>query len=483
MINKKQVISLGFIFFIMAACATPRPEIVTSVQPQQLVAQLEADLKTARANQVNILAPRFYNDAQNSFMKASQVMEKGEKISDIIEYVAEGNNSLEKAKEIAQVSRTILARTNEAREKALKVGAAQLGTPFQKVEEQYMKLTSAIENDNLSYAQKNAAKVQLSFRDLEIMSIKNNILGNVRKIMAKADAAKVQTLSPSAYTDAVKALNEADAYIDRDPYETEGINQRAAQAELMAKRLLAIHDASKKFQEMSPEESAIYLEDLMVQLGHALKTEELRDKLTTSQLATLTDAAVSIGQQRQSLKMNDMNAQTQIAELKKELESLKEFSREQEMAKQQLAAEREFNERFNQIQTYFRPDEAEVYKKGKQLVIRLRGIQFPVGQATLSPDNYTLLSKVQRAISEFGQPMITVEGHTDSTGSEQTNLELSQNRAEAVKTYLVANKTLPMSHIQATGYGPNRPLAPNTTPESRAMNRRIDILITPEMAK
>ena len=159
------------------------------------------------------------------------------------------------------------------------------------------------------------------------------------------------------------------------------------------------------------------------------------------------------------------------------------FAREQEAAKQQLAAEQEFNEKFNRVQRYFGPSEAEVYKQGNQLVIRLRGIQFPVGQATLSPDNYTLLSKVQQAIRVFGQPMVTIEGHTDSTGSTQVNKELSQKRADAVKTYLAANRTLPESRIKATGYGPDRPLAPNTTAEGRAMNRRIDVLITPSQTQ
>ena len=92
------------------------------------------------------------------------------------------------------------------------------------------------------------------------------------------------------------------------------------------------------------------------------------------------------------------------------------------------------------------------------------------------------VDSICRNRSEYisGRPaIVTIEGHTDSTGSAQMNQELSQKRAEAVKTYLVANKTLPSTRIRATGYGPSRPLAPETTPEGRAMNRRIDVLITP----
>jgi len=230
---------------------------------------------------------------------------------------------------------------------------------------------------------------------------------------------------------------------------------------------------------MTPEASALYVEDLLARLEKTMNSGDLRDKRIDAQLSAMTGTVEAMGQKNRSLEKDNLNYQSQIANLEQQLTGLQGYSREQEAAKRKLAAEREFNEKFNKVQRFFRRDEAEVYKQGGQLVIRMRGIKFPVGQATLTPENYTLLSKVQQAIETFGQPTVTIEGHTDSTGSAQTNQELSQKRAEAVKTYLVANKTLPSNRIRATGYGPSRPLAPETTPEGRAMNRRIDILITP----
>lgn len=465
---------------MVAACATPQVGMVSSDHVEALVKQLEMGLESARAEEVNVLAPGAFNEAESALMKARQVLEKNGTPADVSEYVAEGNASLEKAGEVARAARVVLDQLTEAREKAFKAGADQLGKSYTDVEGQYQKVVQAIENDNLGYALKHTAAIQAAYRNIEITAIKSNVLGNARKIMAEADLAKVQKLVPTAYNDALAALNEADEYVGENPYNVEGIRRKASHAELMARRLLALHGSSEKFLEMTPEEAALYLETLLVRLGNALKTEDLRDRVTSAKAITLTDAAVAVVQQRQSIEMDKLDAQTRISELEAELEGLKGFSRQQEEAKQQLEAEREFNERFNRIQGYFSADEAEVYKKGNQLIIRLRGIQFPVGQSVLRPENYTLLSKVQQVISDFGQPRITIEGHTDSTGSIQENLKLSEKRAEAVKTYLVANKTLPESHIQATGYGPNRPLAPNTTPENRAINRRIDVVITPD---
>jgi OOP family OmpA-OmpF porin len=474
-----RLLVLGFVIAFAGACATPQPGSPPTGNPGELVTQFEAKLTQARSNQVDVLAPGLFNEAQSAFMKAKQGLDRGAKLTDIQEYVAQGSASLKKAEEIAQVSRTILGETNKARDKALKVGADRLGEPYMDVEKQYLKLTKAIENDNLSYAQKNAAEVQADFRNLEIMAIKNDAIGNARQMMADADKANLQKIAPTAYNDALQALNDADAYIGQNPYAADTISQKAAHAEFMARRLISIGEDSTKFKEMSPEASALYVESLLARLGKTMNTGDLRDKDIDAQLGMLTGTVESMRQTNRSLEKENQTYQAQIDRLEQQLVGLQGYSREQEAAKQKLAAERAFNEKFNKVQRFFRSDEAEVYKQGGQLVIRMRGIQFPVGQATLTPENYTLLSKVQQAIGAFGQPTVTIEGHTDSTGSAQVNQELSQKRAEAVKTYLVANKTLPENRIRAIGYGPNRPLAPETTPEGRAMNRRIDVLITP----
>ncbi len=131
------------------------------------------------------------------------------------------------------------------------------------------------------------------------------------------------------------------------------------------------------------------------------------------------------------------------------------------------------------MQALFSKQEAECYKQGQQMVVRLRGMSFPVGQSIIMPENYALLSKVQHAIRIFERPDLTIEGHTDSTGAAEMNNHLSQKRAEAVREYLLANGVSTADKVSAVGYGPSRPLAPNTTAEGRAQNRRIDLIITP----
>jgi OOP family OmpA-OmpF porin len=74
---------------------------------------------------------------------------------------------------------------------------------------------------------------------------------------------------------------------------------------------------------------------------------------------------------------------------------------------------------------------------------------------------------------------LTIEGHTDSIGSTQYNQRLSERRANAVRKYLI-EKGISSSRIRIVGYGEQRPIADNKTPEGRALNRRAEFEVTVE---
>jgi len=80
------------------------------------------------------------------------------------------------------------------------------------------------------------------------------------------------------------------------------------------------------------------------------------------------------------------------------------IERERQAAEQKLNAEIRFNQKYIEVQNYFQKDEAEVYKQEDQLVLRLKAVRFPVGQSIIMPENYSLLSKVQKAIQNFNDP-------------------------------------------------------------------------------
>ena len=113
------------------------------------------------------------------------------------------------------------------------------------------------------------------------------------------------------------------------------------------------------------------------------------------------------------------------------------------------------------------------------MIIRLVGMNFASGQAVIRPDHFALLTKVKQAIAIYPGAKITIEGHTDAYGTDETNLKLSQQRADAVAQYLLANSNLSADKVEAVGYGETSPIANNETKEGRAKNRRIDVVIKP----
>jgi len=114
------------------------------------------------------------------------------------------------------------------------------------------------------------------------------------------------------------------------------------------------------------------------------------------------------------------------------------------------------------------PDERPIEQR-----LILKGVHFESGSAALTPDSYAVLDQVVRSLMAYPEVRVEIRGYTDSVGSWEYNLKLSQKRAEAVKQYLV-NSGIDPNRLVAKGYGEADPIASNKTAEGRAQNRRIE---------
>lgn len=112
-------------------------------------------------------------------------------------------------------------------------------------------------------------------------------------------------------------------------------------------------------------------------------------------------------------------------------------------------------------------------------LITLDNVYFDTDKATIKPASYKQLNELASLLKEKKGLEIEIAGHTDNIGSDSHNKDLSQRRADAVRNYLIKKGANP-DHITAVGYGAEQPIAPNTTPEGRAQNRRIEVRITKE---
>jgi outer membrane protein OmpA-like peptidoglycan-associated protein len=114
--------------------------------------------------------------------------------------------------------------------------------------------------------------------------------------------------------------------------------------------------------------------------------------------------------------------------------------------------------------------------EGIRLVLKEDAIRFDTNKATLTTTAKTNLDKLVPVFNEYPDTNIEIFGYTDSTGSPEYNLTLSQKRAQSVRDYLVA-KGLVSTRFKNTGLGIADPIATNDTPEGRSQNRRVEFAI------
>ncbi|MCE2422982.1 MAG: OmpA family protein [Gemmatimonadetes bacterium] len=134
--------------------------------------------------------------------------------------------------------------------------------------------------------------------------------------------------------------------------------------------------------------------------------------------------------------------------------------------------------RLREAMGLFTPAEGDVLLAGGDLVLRLHGINFESGVAEVGEGAEAILAKARQVIATFPNASVRVEGHTDATGGADANRVLSQRRAAAVREHLLRRLPIPASMMSAAGFGADRPISTNDTEEGRALNRRIEIVLT-----
>ena len=123
--------------------------------------------------------------------------------------------------------------------------------------------------------------------------------------------------------------------------------------------------------------------------------------------------------------------------------------------------------------------EAAIAREGDKLYVALpSGILFDVDKTEIKPAAMESIAKAAEVLVNYPDTYITVEGHTDSSGTTEYNQKLSERRADAVRGMLMRDG-VPASRISIKGYGESDPVADNSTPEGRQSNRRVQLEIRP----
>lgn len=480
-----QVIALCRRLLVSLLFALP---LAAQTVSEPLVDSLAAEVQQARKQDVAALSPGNFKEAAEALEAAQGDLQKGRKPERIRERATAGLASIRKANEVAARARESFAGMVRTRTDALAAQPAEYAPEqWTRADERFREAMTRFERGDAEGAQRRGAESEVLMREAELDAIKNRVLGRARSLIQQAQAAKIAEFAPQTLANAERLLGQAEQEITRNRYDLAVPEALTREAEYEARHAAFLAQEIRDVMKLEKEDQHAFealllsyeapLQKIAVEVNTTARFDAGAQPAMQAILAAVQQRTQELTRARQDL--DDRNGE--ITELRTQMQRLEDRLggvSEERLALQKRVAEQEaLRANAAAIESSFSPSEARVYRQGDDVVISLTGINFGVGRSTIAAASEPLLKKVQEAIARFPGASIVVEGHTDANGSESQNLLLSQDRADAVKEYVVRNAGVNVERITSIGYGEARPVASNETAEGRARNRRIDLII------
>lgn len=424
-----------------------------------------------RKKDAEVLSPESFKKAIEMYKKASDAYDLHESVIKIREKLDESARHVQRAEQIINLAQVILKDAIVSRQNALDANAPLYSEKeWEKAEEEFLDATSNLEEDDVDDAREYGAEAAELFRISELLAIKNGILGNARTQIQLAEETEAKKYCYHTFRNAQKLLMETEQLLNSDRYAREQAKQKAEQTAYEGRHAQYLARTVKGLSKNDQNWELLILkfEDILRTFGAQFSYEPPFDEGFDVSQKTITAYVKNLKEEKERLLK-------EATELEDEVNLLRE---KEANASAELNAKKLREKKINKIYDMFNASEAEVIYEGKRLIVRLIGLSFPSGKAVIQPEYFSLLTKVQRVIHEFPDNYIVIEGHTDAFGKALKNKLLSEDRARAVKGYLLANMDIEVSRISHYGLGDQKPIASNKTAEGRAQNRRIEIVIS-----
>ncbi len=460
-----------------------------------LFSEASAALQEAQNARANILAPKVYSEATELYQRAEADYKKEKNLDDIRKNLRLATVRFQKAKEAAQLATMIFESAIQSRNDAIAAEAPKFASSlWQKSEEQFADAARTLEEGEMKEAKKKATEAEASFRDAELQAIKINYLNEAYSLFKKAEKLKAEEFAPKTLQTAKRVVKQAEKELSENRYDTDEARDLAKQAKYEANHAiyLAFLIEKMKNEKKTWEDLLLDSEVPLKQISETIDmvpafdngvqkpTDDIIKAIQNYQknISDLNSSLYDANQQIALLEQRTSELQNQNGELRKKLGGIET---EKSALEKRLETQAKIREQYAAAENAFAPNEAIVLRDGNDLIFRLIGLSFQVGKSTIDPKYSNYFFKIQQAIKLFPNAKITITGHTDAYGSDASNLKLSQDRADAVKNYLLESITIDAMAIEAIGYGESKPIATNETQEGRAKNRRIEVVIHPNL--
>jgi outer membrane protein OmpA-like peptidoglycan-associated protein len=449
---------------------------------------VDAALAAADAVDARLLAPKSYGDGVEDYKAAEVALERGRNIEYVRRKASEAEVHFRKSTTAAELAKTVLSQVMKSRQDAANAKATELSRDiWEKAQKEFGSAIRFLERGDLKNAKRRDIEATSLYRDAELIAIKAQYLSETRRLLEVADRARVGRYAPLTLGKAKQLLADAERELNENRYDTDLPRNLARQANYEAKHAIylskVVQDVRNK--DLTTEELILQWEEPLNQIAGSADIvpamAEGHDELEL-QLVTYIE---NMRNEAQSLQQEvDANI-LRLADMEDEIRALDErlggATVERAALVQRLEAQALVKAQFEQVEKMFGRNEARVFREGDSVILRMVGLSFDSGKAEIKQVDFDLLAKVEKAIDVFPRSELIIEGHTDSYGGDEFNQRLSQERAESVQQYMINAMRIPSYRLIATGFGETNPVANNETESGRARNRRIDIIIKPNL--
>jgi OOP family OmpA-OmpF porin len=414
----------------LAGCSSLRQaELAAGNDPEKAIAEVTQLMEAAQQDQIDVLAHEQYEKGSVYLDDAKRGLKQGDKPETVLENAAIAKALYEDARETAKPRQASASRILTARASALSAGVRNSDALVEQMLEIDHDLRRKTKQFSRSLSPEDFSAFQKQYLALEVKAVQFRELNGAKQAVAQAKDQDAKKLAPQTLQTASLDYETAMNMIDQ-----------------------------------SPRSPALYQKSVDTALASATLLRDVMDVILGAK-GTPENIALQIVTQKRALGEAQQSLQVKEGVLKKQ---------EQELAR--ASTQVRFQQAMDEARREISEDDALVYQQGNQLVFRIKRMNFPTGKAVIPETSKLLLSKVAAIIKKLDAETVTVQGHTDSVGSDTVNQKLSKERAKAVASYLSSFRG--GYKIQYIGYGESYPIASNETAAGRAVNRRVDLVVS-----
>lgn len=432
--------------------------------------------------EASLLAPKRFEDARRAMDALESAVNQGD--ARLIESRAgTASERLDVLAEKVDLARSLWQAALEARAQARQANAPALAPKtYDEAENVLMAAARKLEVGRDEAAKRQAQGLAPLFEAARLQATRVKLVGSAKSQLEEAERAEAMRYAPRSYVRAMDAVTRVEQLLLANPADDERVQTASARAARETQHAVYLLDHLKgtcaDVSRTRLESEIVDWEDGFRIVAHTLGVEPDFSAGMRKPIQEVQVVADQLLRERNALR-------TQLAFRNAQVDSLlglvQGLRRDVRSAQGEVAALRPFELEarvVEQVQQRFSLSEGRVLVDNRDLILRLHGLRFASGESEVGAANYLLLDKVVETLRDLPEAYVIIEGHTDSKGRESSNMELSQLRAESVRAYLVQKAGLDPSRVTTVGYGSTRPVATNDTEEGRALNRRIEIIIS-----